>query len=140
FEETKAKFIIRNLPPYVIGSESKLIQLCQNLLSNALKFHQPDRQLRIQLNCVDVGGKWQFSISDNGRGIPKQFQDKIFNLFEKLHNGHDIKGSGIGLALCKRIVEQHGGEIWLESSEGVGTTFFFTIPQKKISPADNLLN
>ncbi|MEM6346730.1 MAG: PAS domain S-box protein [Bacteroidota bacterium] len=129
-EETKAQFVVKNLPLFVIGSESKLIQLFQNLLSNALKFHHPEREPYISLNCMEVDNKWQFALQDNGRGIPTQFQDKIFNLFEKLHNGHEIKGSGIGLALCKRIVEQHGGEIWLESTAGVGTTFYFTLAQK----------
>ncbi|MFK7925032.1 MAG: PAS domain S-box protein [Bacteroidia bacterium] len=129
--ETKARFIIEKLPPFIIGSESKLIQLCQNLVSNALKFNHPDRAPRIRLSCEDKEKFWLFAIEDNGRGIPPQFQDKIFNLFEKLHNGHDIPGSGIGLAVCKRIVEQHGGDMWLESIEGVGTTFYFTIPQKK---------
>lgn len=129
--ETKARFSIGELPPFIIGSETKLIQLCQNLVSNALKFHSPDKPPRIRISCEEKDDFWLFAIEDNGRGIPPQFQDKIFNLFEKLHNGHDIPGSGIGLAVCKRIVEQHGGDMWLESTEGVGTTFYFTIPQNK---------
>ncbi|MEL7343075.1 MAG: ATP-binding protein, partial [Bacteroidota bacterium] len=76
---------------------------------------------------------WQFSFADQGIGIPLEHQQRIFNLFEKLHNGHEIEGSGIGLALCQRIIDQHEGKIWLESVEGEGTTFHFQLPKKSNS-------
>jgi signal transduction histidine kinase len=106
---------------------SQFTQLFQNLIGNALKFTS-DRPPRVHIGCERDEGRWLFRISDNGIGIPRADFDRVFQLFQRLHSRSEYPGTGIGLALCKKIVERHGGRIWVESEEGKGTTFFFTIP------------
>jgi PAS domain S-box-containing protein len=104
----------------------QLAQVFQNLLANGVKFHG-DAPPRLHVGVVADGGDWQVSVKDNGIGIAPEFQDKLFVLFQHLHHRTEYAGNGIGLAICKRIIERHGGRIWVESSLGQGTTFSFTL-------------
>lgn len=113
--------------PVVMGDRLQLQQVFQNLIGNALKF-RADRPLKIHIGARFVNGQWQFSVADNGIGIEPQYFERIFLMFQRLHNRTEYSGTGIGLAICRRIVERHGGKIWIESTPGVGTTFYFTIP------------
>lgn len=125
-EETQAKIIYENLP-IVKGDKIKLLQLFQNLISNAIKFRGAAApEIIIQTRLIEH--YWQFSIQDNGIGIEPQFFDKIFVMFQRLHGKQTYPGTGIGLAICKKIVEQHHGEIWVRSLLNKGTTFYFTLP------------
>lgn len=130
-EETGAQISCESLP-VVMGDETQLIQLFQNLLANAIKFHS-DAQPVVHISAVQEGEFWQFAIRDNGIGIEPQYFERIFTIFQRLHTRADYPGTGIGLALCKRIVERHGGRIWVESQVGQGTTFFFTLRPTKES-------
>jgi len=115
--------------PTVWGDKVQLVQLLQNLLSNALKYHS-DRPPLIRIRAEGENGHWQFAVEDNGIGIDPLFFEKIFIIFQRLHNRNDYSGTGIGLAVCKKIVERHGGKIWVESDQCSGSTFYFTINKK----------
>jgi len=125
-EDSKAVVTFADLPA-VPMHESRLAQLFQNLISNAIKY---SREVpRVHVSAHERDGWWVFSIADNGIGIDPQFKDRIFGLFKRLHGHEQYPGSGIGLAICQRIVEQYGGRIWLDRSEpGRGSTFCFAIP------------
>lgn len=110
---------------YAFATELKL--LFQNLISNSIKFKRPNEAPVVTIHVEKEKHGWKFSIRDNGIGIEKQHLDRIFIIFQRLHNRKDYEGSGIGLAHCKKIVELHGGKIWVESKPGAGSTFFFTI-------------
>ncbi len=128
-QETETIIEIQNLPKQIIANKTKLNQLFQNLIANAIKFKKKDINAHIVVSGKEDEKNWTFTLADNGIGIKPEFFDKIFGLFKKLHSKSDYQGSGIGLAVCKKIVEQHGGEIWVESEYGLGTTFHFTIPK-----------
>jgi light-regulated signal transduction histidine kinase (bacteriophytochrome) len=112
--------------PVVLADEIQLQQLFQNLISNAIKFRSAAAP-RIRLGAEQVAKLWTFFVSDNGIGIDAQFADRIFQMFQRLHEVGKYQGSGIGLSIAKRIVERHGGAIWMESNPGAGTTFRFTL-------------
>ena len=112
--------------PTVRADTSQLLQVFQNLIANAIKF-QGDTPPRIHVSAQDQGGEWLFSVRDNGIGIDREYADRLFVIFQRLHTKQEYPGTGIGLAVCKRIVERHGGRIWFESELGKGATFFFTI-------------
>jgi PAS domain S-box-containing protein len=112
--------------PAVLADEVQLHQLLQNLLSNAIKFRS-DKPPRIAVDATPQGVRWQFSVADNGIGLDMQYTERIFQMFQRLHELGKYEGSGIGLAIAKRIVERHGGTIRVESAQGIGTTFFFTL-------------
>ena len=114
--------------PVLAIYETEMHQLFQNLITNAIKFQKPGVQPKIEISSREVNGKWQFAIKDNGIGIETVHYEKIFDIFQRLHGKKDYEGSGIGLANCKKIVQLHQGEIWLESEPGTGTTFYVTIP------------
>ena len=124
--ETHAK-VERDELPTVNGDESQLIRLFQNLIDNAIKFRGTEIP-RIQVSSSKQGNKWMFSVSDNGIGIDSKYKDRVFLIFQRLHKEEEIPGTGMGLALCRRIVERHGGQIWVDSDLGKGSTFYFTIP------------
>ncbi len=113
--------------PTVWANQGMLVRLFQNLIGNALKFCKAERPI-VRIQAEPRGGDWVFSVADNGIGIDPQYKDRIFMIFQRLHNQNEYPGTGIGLAVCKRIVERNGGRIWLESEPGKGTTFFFTLP------------
>lgn len=114
--------------PTVVGDQTQLTQLFQNLISNAIKFRgEPLPCVRITASQDD--GFWRFAVADNGIGIKKEHFDHLFQMFHRLH-GSECPGNGIGLAVCRKIVERHGGRIWLESTVGQGTTFHFTLPNQ----------
>ncbi|MEM7102451.1 MAG: PAS domain S-box protein [Bacteroidota bacterium] len=127
--EYRVTIDIGQLPGFIRGNKTKLSQVFQNLVSNAIKFRKPEVDPVIRISARDAGPKWEFSVADNGIGIESQFFERIFLLFKRLHTKSEFEGTGIGLALCKKIVEQHGGEIWVNSTLGQGTTILFTIPK-----------
>ncbi len=112
--------------PNVLADEMQLAQLFQNLIGNAIKFRS-ERRPEIHVSASRDGDGWLFSVRDNGIGIEKQYRDQVFVIFQRLHTRQKYPGTGIGLAICKRIVERHGGRIWLDSTPGQGTTFHFTL-------------
>ena len=120
--------VTRDDLPQVRGDPTQLRQLFQNLIANGIKFHRPDEAPRVHVSATREHGAWLFSVNDNGIGIEPQYQERIFALFQRLHTRADYPGTGIGLAICKKIVERHGGHIRVNSTPGRGTTFWFTLP------------
>lgn len=114
--------------PEIAADRMQLTLLLQNLVSNALKYRKPDAPPRIQISVERQNGHWEFAVADNGLGIESQYLENIFGVFQRLHTNKDIEGSGIGLSICRRIVQRHGGRIWAESDFGAGSTFRFTLP------------
>jgi PAS domain S-box-containing protein len=119
--------------PTIIADASQLGQVFQNLIANALKFHKPGEPSRVHLSARRGVQEWIFSVADNGIGIAPEFADRIFVLFQRLHNRSEYPGTGIGLSICKKIVERHGGRIWFDSTPGKGTTFHFSIPDRPVT-------
>lgn len=126
-QESKAVITKDDLPT-VLGDQTQLIQLLQNLIGNAIKFRRPNAPPLVHISAERGGVEWVFAVSDNGIGIEQQYHEGIFLIFQRLHTREKYPGTGLGLALCKQIVERHHGRIWVESVPGKGTTFFFTIP------------
>ncbi len=124
--ESKAQLTINSMPILPNGNFSGLVQLMQNLIGNAIKY-RGDNPPVITINAKEDATYWQFSVSDNGIGIEPDYFEKIFIIFQRLHNMSEYSGTGIGLAICKKIAEQHSGKIWVFSKEGEGSTFYFTI-------------
>jgi PAS domain S-box-containing protein len=124
-ESSKAEVICQKLPT-VMADEVQLGQLFQNLINNALKFHG-EKPPRVEIGARVAGDTWQFSVTDNGIGMEKENGSRIFQMFQRLHTREEYEGTGIGLAISKRIVERHGGRIWFDSKPGQGSTFYFTL-------------
>jgi light-regulated signal transduction histidine kinase (bacteriophytochrome) len=119
--------------PTVIADQGQLEQLFQNLLSNALKFKN-ERAPRLHISADEQKDEWLLGFRDNGIGLDPQAADRVFLMFQRLHTQQEYPGTGIGLAVCKRIVTRHGGRIWVESQPGEGSTFFVALP-KRVSPS-----
>lgn len=126
-EESKAA-VSRGPLPFVRAGHTQLVQVFQNLVANAIKFRQPGTLPRVRIGAVRQADQWVFSVQDNGIGIDKQYADRIFVIFQRLHTHAEYPGTGIGLSVCKKAVERQGGRIWLESELGKGSTFYFTLP------------
>ena len=126
----KSATIERDPLPVVTADRTAMTQLLQNLVGNALKFHGATTSAVVRIAASEQESGWTFTVADNGIGIAPEHFERIFVIFQRLHARDEYGGTGIGLAICKKIVERHGGRIWLESQPGVGTKFFFTLPRK----------
>lgn len=133
-KDSGAKITVQPLP-VVLADEAQLASLFQNLVGNAIKFHRPDQAPEVTIAAQPIEeGWWRFRVADNGIGIEPEYQEKIFSIFQRLHTSDQYEGSGIGLALCRRIVNRFGGTIWVESLPGHGTSFFFTLRDGSAPP------
>jgi light-regulated signal transduction histidine kinase (bacteriophytochrome) len=125
--ESEAKIGSDPLPSLRVH-RTHLTLLLQNLIGNALKYRSPDRTPVVHIGAEHRDGLWSISVTDNGIGIEPQYKERIFGLFKRLHTGDEYSGTGIGLAICQRIVERYRGRIWVESEPGQGSIFRFTLP------------
>ena len=132
-EENGEIQINQNNIPTILSNHTQLVQLFQNIISNALKF-RGERDPIVKVDCELKAGQHVFSVKDNGIGIAPEHQDRVFEMFKRLHTRDEYEGTGIGLSTCKKIVQKHNGELWLESEYGVGATFYFSIPVKTEAP------
>jgi len=126
-DASRASINIDSLPVMSVHPRS-IALLFQNLLSNAIKFRRKEEPLQIRITAQRKNDHYQFAVSDNGIGIDPSQHNRIFGMFQRLHNYKEYEGTGIGLAHCQKIVQLHGGKIWVESEPGKGTTFYFTLP------------
>lgn len=125
--EKDAQLKLEHLPT-IPGSKTDLRLLFQNLINNGIKFGKPGQAPKIRLSAKRIEDNWQFMVEDDGIGISEDYHEKIFIIFQRLHNKREYEGTGIGLAHCKKIVDLHSGSIWVESSLGKGSTFFVSLP------------
>ncbi|NER30998.1 MAG: response regulator [Symploca sp. SIO1C4] len=135
--ENKAVITHQSLPT-VIADELQLEQLFENLISNAIKFHRPTEPPQVKILVERKNGEWLFGVHDNGIGIKPQQSERIFQMFQRLHSEQEYPGTGIGLAICKKVVECHGGSIWVESDPNIGTSFYFTLPSRSITESHSV--
>ncbi|MGL5508823.1 MAG: sensor histidine kinase [Microcoleaceae cyanobacterium] len=126
-QNNDTQIIMPDKLPVIMADQLQLRELFQNLITNALKYRR-EIPLFIEIRAIAYPSHWLFSISDNGMGIQPEYMTKIFTIFTRIPSVEDLPGSGIGLSICQKIVERHGGKIWLESNFGEGTTFYFTFP------------
>jgi light-regulated signal transduction histidine kinase (bacteriophytochrome) len=124
--ESSGAQVTHDRMPLVDADPARMTQVFQNLVGNAMKFCKAASP-RIHIGSTKDNGVWRISVSDNGIGIEEQYLERIFGIFQRLHGRGEYPGSGIGLAICKRIIERHGGRIWAQSEPGHGSTFYFTI-------------
>ena len=134
-DEHQATVVTQGPMPIIIANPGQILQLFQNLIGNGIKFHGNNLP-EVCINAIQQSDGWLFSVRDNGIGLDMYYAERIFLIFQRLHNQKDYPGTGIGLSVCKKIVEQHGGRIWVESEPGKGATFYFTIP--RISNLDSI--
>jgi signal transduction histidine kinase len=130
------EIIVEGELPTIVCEETRIVQVFQNLLSNSVKNMDKPQGL-IKIGCVEESDFWKFSIIDNGTGIEEKYFEKIFKIFQTLTLGQEDEAAGIGLSITKKIIETYGGNIWLESEAGKGTTFFFTFPKQESEVLDN---
>ncbi|KIL96833.1 Phytochrome two-component sensor histidine kinase Cyanobacterial phytochrome B [Paramagnetospirillum magnetotacticum MS-1] len=134
-EESGATINTPDTMPKLCVDSGEFVRLFQNLIGNALKYRSPDRAPVVSITAEFKGNAWEFRIADNGIGIEPQYFDRVFQIFQRLHARTETSGTGIGLAICKRVVSRHRGRIWVESVPGEGSTFCFTIPAVKAGAA-----
>lgn len=127
-KDSEAEIVVATKLPTVLGDRIELMRLFQNLIGNAVKYRAKDRIPHVEIRCQESGAEWQLSVADNGIGIAPEDRDRAFALFQRLVGREHYEGTGIGLAVCKKIVEHHGGKIWVESQIGKGCTFCLTLP------------
>lgn len=127
--EESSAIIHYNHLPVVHAYPTEMRLLFQNLISNAIKFRNKNTQTIIEINCSESTNNWAFTVEDNGIGVEEKNLEKIFIIFKRLHNRDEYEGTGIGLAHCKKIIDLHGGKIWMESEKGKGSKIIFTIPK-----------
>jgi len=125
--ESGAEISIGPLPLLSVNA-THIQQLFQNLIGNAIKYRSPEQPPLVSVSAARQGEYWLFAVSDNGIGIDPEYKENIFGLFKRLHNSDEYSGTGIGLAICQRIVDRYHGRIWVESEPGKGSTFLFTLP------------
>ncbi|QFZ78240.1 HAMP domain-containing protein [Streptomyces fagopyri] len=133
-DETGARVVREGSLPTVTGDATTLTMLWQNLIGNAVKFRDPGRRPEIVVRCEAAEGEWRLGVRDNGIGIESEFREKVFVIFQRLHGRDEYDGTGIGLAVCRKIVEHHGGIITLEGAAGEGTDVSFTLPMARDEP------
>jgi signal transduction histidine kinase len=126
-KENKAEISVDQLPN-VQGDSIQLMEVFQNLIGNAIKFHRPGERSKVRVTVEEDGNYWRFAVADNGIGVASSKQD-IFEIFRRLHTVTEYPGTGIGLAICKSVIQRHKGQIWFETKPGVGTIFYFTLPR-----------
>jgi PAS domain S-box-containing protein len=132
-EDKGASIVVTGTLPTVRGEWARLVQLFENLIGNGIKFHGKEPP-RIEISATPDGAGWRFAVADNGIGIDPQYADRVFALFQRLHSRAEYPGTGIGLAVCKKIVEGYGGTLRFESGPDEGTTFYWTMPKEEVSP------
>jgi PAS domain S-box-containing protein len=130
-DEAGATIYLPDWLPVVIGETGEMTRLFQNLIGNAVKYRDPKRKPEVEVTVGDLGGEWVFAVKDNGIGIPEEHAERIFGIFQRLHARHEYEGTGIGLAICRKIVERHGGVIWARGIPGHGSMFQFTWPKMR---------
>jgi len=128
-EETKAKITIDKMPT-VLANPLRFSRLMQNLIGNAIKYRRKDTVPEIQISVEEKESDWLFSVSDNGIGIKPEYLEQIFIIFKRLHSKDEYPGTGMGLAICAKIVENFAGRLWVDSEEGKGSVFYFTLPKQ----------
>ncbi|MBV7672700.1 CHASE3 domain-containing protein [Streptomyces halstedii] len=133
-EDAGATVVRENPLPELLGDATTLAMVWQNLIGNAIKFRRPDVPCRITIGCVREGEDWHLTVADNGIGIAPEFSDKVFVIFQRLHARDEYEGTGIGLSLCRKIIEFHGGRIWLDPEPAEGTLIHFTLPVRPDAP------
>jgi chemotaxis family two-component system sensor kinase Cph1 len=121
--------------PAVMGDDLQIVQLLQNLIGNAIKFRSQEPPL-IHIGARPVGERWLFFVRDNGIGIDPQFTERVFVIFQRLHSQEKYPGTGVGLAIARKIIERHGGRIWVDSEPGKGATFYFTLQPAESLPTE----
>ncbi|MBT3786640.1 hypothetical protein HOF92_16820, partial [bacterium] len=129
YHEVEVQFTIGDLPVLWVD-RNQVTRVWRHLFDNALKFRS-GASVKVHTESRKVGLEWVFSVRDNGIGIDERFFERIFTIFQKLHTPEEYEGTGVGLALSKRIIERHGGRVWVESKKGEGCTFFFALPFEK---------
>ena len=134
--EESGAVVTRDSLPTLPADASQLVSVFQNLIGNSIKYHG-DQPPRMHVSAVESGDEWLFSFEDNGIGIESEFSERIFQIFQRLHSKAKYAGTGIGLAICKKVIERHGGHIWVESEPQKGSTFYFTLPMRKSQEEDH---
>ena len=129
--EEKGAVIKKDQMPSITGQKTWIRQLFMNLITNGLKFNESEKPT-IEIRVEDTEQEYLFSVSDNGIGIAPEYHEKIFQLFERLHSKAEYEGTGAGLTICKKIVDDIGGRMWVESEKGTGSRFYFTFPKKEV--------
>ncbi len=136
-KEAGATILVGDMPT-VLADGSQLELLFQNLIGNAVKFRRPDVPPEVYVSARRIKEGWRFTVRDNGIGIKPEFQDRVFDIFQRLHSHDQYPGTGIGLAICKRIVERYNGRIWVRSHPGEGSKFYFVLPIPRLSPTADI--